>query len=76
MNEQNSKYHSRPKLLEKVKWVMRTKNYSPGTIKTCRQWIKRFILFHNKKHPKYLAEKELTEFLTYLAVSQNVSPST
>lgn len=76
MNKQNSKYHSRPKLLESVKQVMRTKNYSPRTIKTYRQWIKRFILFHDKKHPKYLQENDVVNFLTYLAVELNVSPST
>lgn len=76
MNIQNSKYHSSPKLLERVRWVMRTKNYSPRTIKTYQQWIKRFILFHNKKHPKFLQEKDVVDFLTYLAVELNVSPST
>ena len=40
-----------PKLLEQVRGVMRTRNYSPRTIATYVQWIKRFILFHNKTNP-------------------------
>ncbi len=76
MHSVNAKYHSNPKLLESVGMVMRTRNYSPRTIKTYRQWIKRFIIFHNKKHPKYLEEKEIVDYLTFLAVKQNVSPST
>lgn len=76
MKSENSKYHSKPKLLEQIKWIMRTKNYSPRTIKTYTQWIKRFILFNNKNHPKYLNQKEISNFITYLAVEKNVSPST
>lgn len=76
MKSEHSKYHSKPKLLEQVKWVMRSKNYSPRTIKTYVQWIKRFILFNNKKHPQYLNEKEIANFITFLAIEKNVSPST
>ncbi|MFB0515493.1 MAG: integron integrase [Candidatus Neomarinimicrobiota bacterium] len=76
MDGKNSEYHTKPKLLEQVKWSMRTSNYSPRTITTYVQWIKRFILFSNKIHPAELCREEIRGFLTYLAVERNVSPST
>ena len=87
MNGQNSQYHSntisvqpmepdKPKLLDQVRTVMRTRNYSPRTIKTYVQWIKRFILFHNKNHPRNMGKEEARAFLTFLAVDKNVAPST
>ncbi len=55
---------------------MRTRNYSPRTIATYVQWIKRFILFHNKTHPDDMGKEEVRAFLAYLAVEKNVAPST
>ena len=40
------------------------------------QWIRRYILFHNKRHPKEMTEPEVEAFLTHLAVSEHVSAST
>jgi len=40
------------------------------------QWIKRYIFFHNKKHPREMGEAEITSFLTHLAVDKHVSAST
>ena len=40
------------------------------------QWVKRFILFHNKRHPLEMGEREITAFLTHLAVNKHVAPST
>ena len=39
-------------------------------------WIRRYILFHRKRHPKEMGEKEISEFLTYLAVEKRVAAST
>ncbi|MBU0600399.1 integron integrase [bacterium] len=39
-------------------------------------WIKRFVLFHNKRHPKYMGEKEISQYLSYLATNQKVAAST
>jgi len=39
-------------------------------------WIRRYILFHNKRHPKDMRSKEIEEFLTHLAVNENVAAST
>ncbi len=64
------------KLLDKVRNIARLQNLSPRTIDAYADWIKRFILFHNKQHPANMAEKEIQEFLTYLTEVQNVSAST
>ncbi len=42
---------------------MRTRNYSPRTITTYVQWIKRFILFHNKTHPDDMVKEEVSSLL-------------
>ncbi len=54
--------------LEDIRKIMRTKHYSIQTEKTYLVWIKRFILFNQKRHPKDLGEQEVTAFLTHLAV--------
>jgi integron integrase len=63
-------------LLEQVRNVIRMKHYSLRTEKSYLSWIKRFILFHQKTHPRQLAEKDVAEFLTYLAVERKVAAST
>lgn len=65
-----------PKLLDQVRDVMRRKHYSFRTEKTYSDWIKRFILFHGKRHPGDMAEPEVTAFLTSLARDGNVAAST
>lgn len=62
--------------LEQVRRQIRTRHYSIRTEKAYLGWIKRFILFHGKKHPKDMGEDEVASFLTYLAVDRTVSPST
>ena len=64
------------KLLEQVSDVIRLKHYSYKTEKSYINWIKRYILFHNKRHPREMGGKEIEEFLTYLAVEENVAAST
>lgn len=65
-----------PKLLEQVQGKLRIKHYSIKTEKSYISWIKRFILFHDKKHPKEMGVKEIEAFLGYLAVELNVAAST
>ena len=50
--------------------------YSPDTERAYIYWVRRFILFHKKKHPKEMGKKEVEEYLTHLAVNHAVSPST
>jgi integron integrase len=69
-------HSSKPRLLDQVRHVIRCKHYSYSTEQTYIDWIKRYIFFHNKRHPKEMREKEISEFLTHLAVKRNVSSST
>ncbi len=65
-----------PRLLEEVKERLRLKHYSIRTEEQYVQWIKRFILFHGKRHPRQMAASEVEQFLTHLAVEGRVSAST
>lgn len=65
----------KPKLLDQVRSVLRMKNYSYSTEKTYIQWIKQFIYFNGVKRPKDMGEKEISQFLSHLAVKKHVSAS-
>jgi integron integrase len=64
------------KLLDILKDKIRVKHYSLSTERTYIHWVKRYILFHNKKHPIDMGKIEIEQFLTYLAVKLKVSPTT
>jgi integrase len=68
--------HRPKKLLDQVRDAIRLKHYSIRTEESYVTWIKRYILFHNKRHPNEMASAEIEEFLTYLAVDQKVAAST
>ncbi len=63
-------------LLEQVRGLIRFKRYSLRTEATYLDWIKRFILFHGKRHPRDMGGSEITAFLTHLAVEGQVAAST
>lgn len=65
-----------PKLLDQVRDKLRVKHYSIRTEQAYSGWIKRYIYFHGKRHPKEMGAAEIEAFLTYLAVEGNVSAST
>jgi len=65
-----------PKLLDQVRDKIRAKHYSIRTETTYTDWIKRFILFHDKRHPSAMGGAEVESFLTHLAVKGKVSAST
>jgi Phage integrase, N-terminal SAM-like domain len=67
---------NKPKLLDQVRDVIRRKHFSIRTEQTYVDWIRRFILFHHKRHPREMAEAEVTEFLTHLARDGHVAAST
>jgi len=72
-----SEYRNKPlKLLDQVQQTIRTKHYSYRTEKSYVGWIKQFIMFNGKKHPKDMGETEINTFLTHLAVKRKVSAST
>ena len=64
------------KLLDLVVDKIRVRHYSIKTEQSYTGWIKRYILFHNKRHPKDMGKYEIESFLTYLAVTKNVAPTT
>lgn len=64
------------KLLDQVSDALRTKHYSYRTEQTYIDWIKRYILFHNKRHPNEMGENEIRAFLAHLAAERKVSTST
>ncbi|MDA3941545.1 MAG: phage integrase N-terminal SAM-like domain-containing protein [Spirochaetia bacterium] len=66
----------KPKLLDQMKNVMRSKHYSFQTEKSYLQWARRYIYFHNKRHPDEMGALDIQRFLSFLAVEQNVSAST
>lgn len=65
-----------PKLLDILREKVRIKHYSIRTETQYLQWAKRFILFHNKRHPRDMGGKEVEAFLSHLATEGNVSAST
>ena len=67
---------SQPRLLDRVRARIRYLHYSVQTEKTYVQWIRRYILFHNKRHPADMGADEITAFLNHLALSARVSAST
>jgi integrase len=64
------------KLLDRVRDMLRVKHYSIRTEKSYLSWIRRFILFHDKRHPNDMGAREIEAFLTHLAVEKNVAAST
>jgi integrase len=66
----------KPKLLDQVRQAIRTRHYSYMTEKAYVGWIKRFIFFHNKRHPAEMGEAEIAQFLSALAQEKHVSAST
>lgn len=64
------------KLLDQVRDAIRLKHYSYRTEQTYAAWIRRYIFFHNKRHPKDMGSPEVETFLAHFAVTENVATST
>jgi len=56
--------------------VVRVKHFSLSTERAYVSWIRRFILFHHKRHPQEMAEPEIRQFISHLAVDAKISAST
>jgi len=67
---------AKPKLLDQVRWRLRVKHYSIRTEESYVDWIRRFIVFHRKRHPDQMGEEEIADFLSHLASERHVSAST
>jgi integron integrase len=66
----------KPKLLDQLRQALRSRHYSRRTEQTYCHWVRRYIHFHNVRHPAEMAEPEINAFLTHLAVKEKVSAST
>ncbi len=66
----------KPKLLDQVRAALRVRHMSYRTEQTYGHWIKRFIFFHNRKHPLEMGEAHVSAFLSYLAVEKRVAAPT
>lgn len=64
------------KLMDQVSNALRTKHYSYRTEQTYKDWIKRYILFHQKRHPKDMGENEVRAFIAHLSAERKVATST
>jgi hypothetical protein len=66
----------KPRLLDQAREAIRVRHYSLRTEEAYVDWIRRFILFHGKRHPREMGAREINQFLTHLAVVGHVSAST
>lgn len=67
---------NKPRLLAEVRTVARMRHFSIRTEQAYVNWIRRFILFHQKRHPRDMGEAEIRTFISHLAVDGAVSAST
>lgn len=67
---------TRPRLLDELRTQLRVRNYAYRTEQVYVDWVRRFILFHGKRHPREMGAAEVAGFLSHLAVQRGVSAST
>jgi Phage integrase, N-terminal SAM-like domain len=67
---------AKPKLLDQLRDVLRTRHYSIRTERAYTDWVRRFIGYHRMRHPDVMGPSEVGQFLTHLAVKKNVAAST
>src|SRR5882672_6189476 len=67
---------SQPRLLDQMREVLRLKRLSYRMEEAYISWVRRFILFHDKRHPKDMGAAEIRAFLSYLATHEHVAAST
>ena len=65
-----------PRLLEQIREALRLRHYSLRTEQAYTYWVKRFVLFHSKRHPREMGAAEVESFLFWLAVEGQVSAAT
>lgn len=76
MLRENTPRQDQPKLLDQLREALRSRHYSRRTEQTYCHWVKRYVHFHNVRHPAEMAEPEINAFLTHLAVKGKVAAST
>ena len=65
-----------PRLVQRIREAIRVRRYSPKTERAYVYWIRRYIVFHGKRHPAEIGGQEVSEFLTHLATVENVAAAT
>ena len=70
------RHRTKSPFLEKIRHLMRVQHYAIRTEQAYVDWIRRYILYHDKRHPAEMGEIEVSDFLTHLAVKRNVAPAT
>lgn len=76
MNTPTAASPAKSLLLDRVRDKIRLKHYSIRTETAYVEWIRRFIRFHQRRHPRELGAEHVEAFLTHLAVQRNVAAST
>jgi integron integrase len=66
----------KPRLLDQLRDKLRLKHYSIRTERAYVNWVRQFILFHDKRHPEHMGAPEVEQFITHLAVERGVAAST
>ena len=74
--EPRSGRYQAKRLLDVVREAIRARHYSRRTEQAYALWIRRFVLFHGKRHPADMGEAEITQFLSHLAVERRVAAAT
>jgi hypothetical protein len=64
------------RLLDRLRDCLRTKHYAYPTEQAYVDWLRRYVLFHNKRHPSDMGGPEIEAFLTHLATERSVAAST
>ena len=59
-----------PRLLDRVRAEIRLRHYSGRTERAYVEWIRRFVLFHDRRHPREMGGEEVSAFLTHLATQR------
>src|ERR1043165_7242185 len=67
---------SKPRLLDEIRAVARMRHLSLRTEQAYLNWIKRYVFFHHKRHPREMGEAEIREFISHLAMHEAISAST
>lgn len=67
---------AQPRLLEQFRRQARIRRLRPRTIEAYVRWVKRYVHFHQFRHPAEMAEREVNEFLSWLVAERKISPST
>ena len=65
-----------PGLIQRYREELQARHYARRTVKTYEQWLRRFLRFHQLRHPREMGSEEVNAFLTHLAVEGQVSAST